>query len=369
MARIRVGWWCGHWRVGRTGCLLSRPARTLEVDTHMNLSPASIIQLGVGFWGPKTLLSAIELGVFTELATGALTAESLRERLRLHPRSARDFFDALVALGMIERKDGLYSNTPETDHFLDRAKPTYVGGYLEMINARLYGFWGALTEALRSGEPQNEIKTGGELFSVLYQDPVRLKQFLQAMTGYSMGTAQAIAQKFPWARYRTFIDVGCAQGCVPVQVALAHPHVSGGGFDLPVVGSIFEEYVTSFGLGSRLQFYPGDFFQDPMPQSEVLALGRVLHDWNLEEKKLLLAKAYAALPKGGALIIYESLIDDARRQHARGLLMSLTMLIETTGGFDFTGADCCGWMREVGFHETYVEHLDGPDSMAVGIKN
>jgi hypothetical protein len=337
----------------------------------MNLSPAHIIQLGVGFWGPKTLLSAVDLGVFTELAAGPLAAESLRERLRLHPRGGRDFFDALVALGMLERRDGLYSNTlntPETDCFLDLAKPTYIGGYLEMINTRLYGFWGALSTALRSGEPQNETKTGGELFSVLYQDPIRLKQFLQAMTGYSMGTARAIAQKFPWKQYRTFVDVGCAQGCVPVQVALAHAHVSGGGFDLPVVGPIFEAYVGSFRLGSRLRFHPGDFFQDPMPHAEVLAMGRVLHDWNLEEKKLLIAKAYAALPKGGALIIYESLIDDARRQHAPGLLMSLNMLIETKGGFDFTGADCCGWMREVGFRDTYVEHLDGPDSMAVGIK-
>jgi hypothetical protein len=335
----------------------------------MDLSPAHIIQLGSGFWGPKTLLSAIELGVFSALAAGPLAAEPLRERLGIHPRSARDFFDALVALGMLERNDGLYSNTPETGHFLDRAKPAYIGGYLDMINTRLYGFWGGLTEALRSGEPQNEIKTGGELFSVLYQDPIRLKQFLQAMTGYSLGTAQAMAEKFPWERYLTFIDVGCAQGCVPVQVALAHPHVSGGGFDLPAVGPIFSEYVASFHLESRLHFYPGDFFRDPMPHAEVLALGRVLHDWNLEEKKLLLAKAYAALPTGGALIVYESLIDDERRQQARGLLMSLTMLIETTGGFDFTGADCCGWMREVGFRRTYAEHLDGPDSMAVGIKD
>jgi SAM-dependent methyltransferase len=171
-----------------------------------------------------------------------------------------------------------------------------------------------------------------------------------------------------WGRYRTFVDVGCAQGCVPVQVALAHPHVSGGGFDLPVVGPIFEEYAAAFRLEGRLRFHPGDFFRDPMPPAEVLAMGRVLHDWNLEEKKLLIAKAYAALPEGGALIIYESLIDDARQQHAPGLLMSLNMLIETKGGFDFTGADCCGWMREVGFSDTYVEPLDGPDSMAVGIK-
>jgi Dimerisation domain/O-methyltransferase domain len=240
--------------------LISRTVRALEADMDMNLSPVGIIQLGVGFWVTKTLLSAVEFGVFTALAPDPLDAASLRERLRLHPRSAHDFFDALVALGLLERQDGLYANTPETDWFLDRSKPTYIGGYLEMVNARLYAFWGSLTEALRSGQPQNESKTGDEFFPALYQDPLRLQPFLQAMTGISLGTAQAIAQKFPWGQYRTFVDVGCAQGCGSVHVARAHPHISGGGFDLAVVGPIFEQYVTSFGLESRLQFHPGDFF-------------------------------------------------------------------------------------------------------------
>jgi O-methyltransferase domain/Dimerisation domain len=253
----------------------------------------------IGFWRPKTLLSAAELGVFNVLAAGPLDAEELPERLRLHARGTRDFFDALVALGMIERHDGLYTNTPETDALLDRAKPTYIGAYLEMVNARLYPFWGALTEALRSGQPQDESKTGEEFFPVLYSDPFRLKQFLQGMTGMSMSTAQALAGKFPWEQYRSFIDIGCAQGCVPVRVALAHPHLSGGGSDLPVVGPVLEAYIESFQLGGRLLFHPGDFFQDPLPAAGVLAMRRVLHDWDLHEKKMLPAKAYAPLPKGG----------------------------------------------------------------------
>jgi hypothetical protein len=332
------------------------------------LTPAGILQLGLGFWGSKALLSAVELGVFTELAKGPADARALSERLGLHPRSARDFLDTLVALKMLERTGDQYRNTPETDRFLDRAKPSYVGGILEMANARLYGFWGSLTEALKSGEPQNEIKKGENLFEALYADPERLRGFLSGMTGLSTGTARAIAAKFPFAKYRTFVDIGAAQGAIPVQVALAHPHLSGAGFDLPVVGPIFEEYVARFGLSERVRFLAGDFFKDPLPGADVLIMGHILHDWNLDEKRMLLQKAYAALPEGGALIIHEALIDDERRENTFGLLMSLNMLIETPGGFDFTGADCRGWMREVGFRESYVEPLAGPDGMVVGIK-
>jgi len=327
-----------------------------------------IMQVGLGFLGSKTLLTAVELGLFSELAKGPLDAKALADRLRLHPRSARDFFDALVALGILDRHGDRYANTPETDLYLDKAKPSYIGGILEMANARLYGFWGSLTEALRTGQPQNEAKTGGNFFTALYADAGRLENFLKAMTGLSLGAGQAIGRQFPWKDYRSFVDVGTAQGGVPVQIALAHPHLSGGGMDLPVVRPIFESYVRANGLSQRLHFHPGDFFKDPLPKTDVLIMGHILHDWDLNEKLMLLQKAYDAIPKGGALIIHEAIIDDERKQNAFGLLMSLNMLIETPGGFDYTAADCSTWMKKVGFSKTRVEHLVGPDSMVVGIK-
>ena len=317
-------------------------------------TPERIMQVGLGFWSSKTLLSAVELGLFTELAKGPLDAKTLESRLGLNPRSSRDFFDTLVALGLLGRKDGRYMNTRESDLFLDRSKPSYIGGVLEMANARLYQFWSSLTEGLRTGQPQNEAKSGGNFFAALYADPNRLRSFLQAMTGLSMGAAMAIAKKFPWKKYKTFADIGTAQGGLPVQVALAHPHITGIGYDLPECRPIFEEYVNSFGLGKRLRFATGNFFGDPLPEGDVLTMGHILHDWNLEEKRMLIAKAYKAIPKGGAFIVFEALIDDERRKNVFGLLMSLNMLIETPGGFDYTGADCCGWLREAGFRKTYV---------------
>lgn len=336
------------------------------MDEHV--TPEPILQLGLAFWGSKTLLSAVELGLFTHLANGPCDAKTTAMELGLHPKSVRDFLDALVSLGMLERDGDEYRNTASTDLFLDRNKPSYVGGILEMANARLYPFWGSLTEALRTGNPQNEAKVGGNFFSALYQDPERLEQFLRAMTGISMGAALAIAEKFPWDKHQTVIDIGAAQGCVPVQVALRHSHMSGGGFDLPAVAPSFERHVAAFGLADRLKFYPGDFFADPLPSADVLIMGHILHDWSLDEKLMLLRKAYEALPAGGALIVYESIIDDDRRANTFGLLMSLNMLIETPDGFDYTGADCQSWMADVGFRDTYVEPLVGPDSMVVGIK-
>jgi precorrin-6B methylase 2 len=309
------------------------------------------------------------MGVFTELANGPAPFESLRGRLGLHPRSARDFLDTLVALGFLTRDSDRYGNTPDTDVFLDRKKPSYVGGILEMANHRLYPFWGHLTEALRTGLPQNEVKSGGAgLFETLYADPARLKEFLAAMTGVSHGANMTIARAMPWKDYKTFVDVGTAQGDLAVQIALANPHLRGIGFDLPEVAPIFEEYAAKVGVSDRLVFQPGDFFRQDLPKADVVLMGHILHDWDLPTKKMLVRKAYDALPAGGALVVYEAIIDDDRSQNAFGLMMSLNMLIETPGGFDYTGSDCMGWMQEAGFSSTRVEHLVGPDSMVVGIK-
>jgi hypothetical protein len=341
----------------------------VERDHMMSqLSPEKIFGVGMGFWSAKTLLSAVEFGVFTRLAQKPASLDECAKELGLHERSARDFLDALVALKFLDRQDGVYCNTPETDFFLDRAKPSYIGGLLEMANSRLYGHWGRLSDALKTGKPQGENRDGGDLFEALYADPALLRGFLAAMSGVSAGPAIAIAQKAFWNNCRSFVDIGAAQGMVPVTLARAHPHLAGTGFDLPAVRPIFEDFVAQHGLSDRVRFAGGDFFKDPLPEADALIMGHILHDWNLDEKRMLLAKAYEALPKGGVLIAYDAIIDDDRRENAQGLLMSLNMLIETPGGFDYTGADCQQWMHEAGFSETRVEHLIGPNSMVVGVK-
>jgi SAM-dependent methyltransferase len=164
------------------------------------------------------------------------------------------------------------------------------------------------------------------------------------------------------------IDIGCSGGTASIQIALANKHITGGGFDLPPLRPIFEERVAEFGLSDRLSFSEGNFFTDPLPSADVLVMGQLLHGFDVNQRRLLLQKAYTALPDGGVLIVYDSIIDDDRRVNTYGLLMSLTMLLQTAGGFESTGADYDAWMKQAGFKETYVRHLTGPHSMVAGIK-
>lgn len=333
------------------------------------MSTDTILRTGIGYWASRTLLSAIELGLFTELGRGRKDFDTLVEALELHSRGARDFLDALVALGFLSRDGDGYANTRESRMFLDASKPMYVGGSFAMSGPRLWQAWAGLTDALRTGRPQFEgADTADDLFAALYDDPATRDRFLRSMAGSTVGTALALARSFPWKEHVSFVDVGCALGSVAVQILKAHPHVTGVGFDLPAVGEPFEAEVARLGLSDRLAFRGGDFFSDPLPSADVIILGHVLHDFDLERKQALLRRLHDALEPGGTLLIYEALIDDERQANDVALLMSLNMLVDTFGGFNFTAADCGRWLAEAGFSDCRVEPLVDPDSLIVATK-
>lgn len=337
------------------------------------LDPSHIMQVGMGFFASKTLLSAVELELFTNLAKQPMTGKEIAAALHLNPRAIPDLPDTLVALKFLDRDgegpDARYSNTPESAFFLDRNSSGYIGGILEMANARLYRFWADLTEALRTGKPQNEIKHSGEpMFEKLYADPARLEQFLSAMSGISAGNFKAFARKFDFFGFKTLCDVGGATGQLSCMVAAANPHMRCINFDLPKVNPIATRKIKEAGLSARVTAVGGDFFADPLPRADVITMGMILHDWNLEKKKMLIRKAYDALPPGGAFVVIEALIDDARRENAFGLMMSLNMLIEFGDAFDYSGSDFVSWCREAGFRDFKVIPLTGPSSAAVAYK-
>lgn len=338
-----------------------------------DIPPDHILQIGMGFWASKTLLSAVELGLFTQLADRPMTGPELEKALELHPRATYDFLDALVSLGLLEREgvgaDGRYSNTPATALYLDRHSPQYIGGILEMAGARLFRFWADLTPALKTGKPQNEVKISGRsMFDSLYADPARLEQFMDAMSGVSMANFEAFARSFDFSRYRTLVDIGGATGQLSCFVAGHQPHMRCASYDLPVVQPIAERRIREAGLRGRVTAGSIDFFEDDFPRADVITMGMILHDWNLDAKKMLIRKAYQALPPGGAFVAIENIIDDERRQNIFGLLMSLNMLIEFGEAFDFTGADFRQWCLEAGFARCEILPLAGPASAAIAYK-
>lgn len=337
------------------------------------LTPDAILQTAFGFWGSKVLLTAVEFGLFTTLGERRLTRPQLGGELGLHPRGIADFFDALVAMKFLDREsdgdDAKYFNTPAGALYLDRTSPRYIGGILVMLNARLFKFWHDLPEALRTGLPQNETKHGGKsIFEELYAELPKLEQFLGAMTGLSRVNFEALAAKFDFSRFQTLCDIGGATGLLCIEAAKKHPHLRCTSFDLPPVAPVAAKHITAAGLGDRIGIASGDFFRDPLPKAEIITMGMILHDWNLEKKMHLIRAAYDALPVGGALIAVEALIDDARRENTFGLLMSLNMLVEFGEAFDFSGADFRKWCTEVGFTRFEVIHLAGSSSAAIAYK-
>lgn len=336
-------------------------------------TPDAILQTGFGFWNSKVLLTAVEFDLFTKLHNGQLTGTELGNELGLHARGVADFLDALVAMKFLKRKgdgpDAKYFNTPETALYLDRESPRYIGGILVFLNKRLFKFWNDLPEGLRTGQAQNETKHGQKtVFEELYAEPPKLEQFLDAMAGLSRINFEALAEKFDFSRYRSLCDVGGATGLLSIEVAKKHPDIECISFDLPPVKAVAEKRIAAGGLSDRIHVVSGDFFQDPLPRADVITMGMILHDWNLEKKMKLIRAAYDALPPGGAFIAVEALIDDARRENVFGLLMSLNMLIEFGDAFDYSAADFEQWCRKTGFERFEVIHLAGPSSAAIAYK-
>jgi len=342
-------------------------------DANLQLDPAPILQTAFAFWSSKVLLTAVSFGVFTKLGNRQFTGAELGAELGLHPRGIGDFFDALVAMKFLDRQgdgpEAKYSNTPASALYLDSGSPRYVGGILVMLNERLFKFWNDLPEALRTGRPQNEAKHGQKgMFEELYEELPRLEQFMGAMTGLSRMNFEAFAMRFDFSPFKTMCDVGGATGLLSIEVARKHPHLQCISFDLPPVEPIARKHIAAAGLNDRITTASGDFFKDALPKADLITMGMILHDWNLEKKMHLIRAAYDALPPGGALVAIEALIDDARRENVFGLLMSLNMLIEFGEAFDYSGVDFRKWCQEVGFRRFEVIHLAGPSSAAVAYK-
>ena len=340
-----------------------------------NPTPENIMKTGTAFWASKVLLSAVRFQIFTLLAQEkSISAMELKARLGLQcsDRHIYDFLDALSSMGFLQREGLLesarYANSPDTDLFLDQQKPSYIGGMLEMLNNRLYPFWGNLEEGLKTGNPQNEAKNGVDLFKELYADPAKLKEFVHAMSGVQMGNFMAFSQSFDFSNSKTLVDVGGSSGLLSLLVAKHQPHMTCTSWDLPQVAPIANETIAQFGLQERVKVASGDFFKDDFPSGDIVVMGNILHDWEEEVKIMLMEKAFAALPEGGIFVAIENVVDPDRIKNTFSLLMSLNMLIETGTGFEYTLAEFTDWAKQIGFKSADLMPLAGPTSAAIAYK-
>lgn len=345
----------------------------MEALIKKQVTSTNIMQVGMSFWSSKTLLTAVKLDLFTCLAKEPMSAEEIRNKLGLHTRSIYDFLDSLVALNFLTRKGlketAVYSNTEDTNWFLDKNKPTYVGALLEMADERLYPFWNHLEEALKTGKHQNETKNQTKsLYEVIYSDKTRTEKYLNAMTCLQRDKFVALAKEFDWSQYKSCCDIGGAAGDLCIQIANHNSNIHCTTFDLPEVTPFATANVQNAGVANRVNVVSGNFFTDVFPKADVYAMCNILHNWGVEDKLALISKAYNALPKGGALVVIEDIIDDKRKDNLNGLLMSLNMLIETREGFQCSKADFTVWAEKCGFRDVYTKHLEGASSALIAVK-
>ncbi|REE94793.1 methyltransferase [Thermomonospora umbrina] len=324
--------------------------------------------MATGFMVSQVLHAAVDVGVFTALRDGPMDGESLRRRLGLHERGARDFFDALAALGLLERGDGVYANTPVTAaHLGDAEADSYLGGLLAYIGSHWYWSWGRLADALRTGKSQSY---GGEFpYDAIQADPELAERFQQAMFATSTALRAAIAGGFAWERVGTVADIGCADGSLLARLLTAHPHLRGIGFDLPAGVSGFRRTVARHGLEDRARFEAGDFRAGPLPRADALLFAHILIDWDAETRHMLLAKAYRALPEGGTILIVDTLLEETRGpDSAAGLLVGLHMLVDQRGGPSYSAEECFDWLGKAGFRDRRVRSLSGFDRLITAVK-
>jgi hypothetical protein len=310
---------------------------------------ADINRIGTAFFDAQVVLTAVELGLFTELAAGPGTSAELAARTGLHPRAMRDLLVALATLGVLRPEGDAFANGAAADAFLDRGKPTYAGAFLERANQMMYPVWGRLAGLLRTGEPQSpDHQNQPEAFAKMMSNPQATERFLRMMDAVSAPIAAALADAYPWPAAGTVVDAGGARGNVLGHVVGAHPGLRGVVFDLPPLQPYFDQHMAGLGLADRTRFAPGDFLRDPIAGGDVIIMGHVLHDWSPDERAMIIRKAFDALPAGGDLLIYDAILED-RPADVRNTMISLNMQLISPGGSEYTLAECAGWLRTAGF--------------------
>jgi hypothetical protein len=321
----------------------------MEATTPRLADGVATARLSTAYRKAKVLHSAVELGLFDLLAAAPAGEKEIRDRLGLHPRMSRAFLDALVALDLVQVDERGYRNSEVATAFLVRDAAIYLGAAIRTASQRHYQAWSRLTEALRDGRSTGSARDGGgNPFRALYERLDDARGFLAQMDSFNGFVGAGIVDCLDWQRYGSFVDVGGARGNIAAQLVRARPHLRGGVFELPAIEPLFDEHMAQLGTADRVIFHAGDFFVDPLPAADVLIFGHVLHDWSPDERQTLLHRAYEALDPGGALLVYDQMIDEAEPD-LHSALAGLNVALMTADGSEYTVDECRGWAEKAGF--------------------
>ncbi|MFI1367326.1 methyltransferase [Streptomyces griseochromogenes] len=341
----------------------------MTADLEAIAEAVAIGRLSNAYAQSKLLHSAVELGVFEVLAAGPADERLLRSEIGLHPRLSGQFLDALVALGLLVKSDGSYTNSTAAQRLLVSGGPDFMGDLCRVAAMRHYPMWGRLTEALRDGEPKSDRAVGPDPFKKLYENPELARKFLAHMDSAHAMVGPQLADLLDWKGYESFVDVGGARGNLAAQIVRAHPHLRGGVFELPAVETVFDEHMKHLGTDASVRFHGGDFFVDPLPEADVVIFGHVLHDWSADRAQTLIERAYPAVRPGGALVIYDQMLD-VDHPDLHSLLGSFTVAL-TTGGTEYSTDEYRSWVEKAGFRVTGLHNIVtiGNDVVLIAVKD
>jgi acetylserotonin N-methyltransferase len=313
-------------------------------------NPAHVLDLIEAFRRSKVMFTAVSLGIFDRLQDAPARAADLALALDANPDALERLLDACAALGLLRKDAGVYANEPVATHYLCSASPHTLAGYIRYSDAALYPMWGSLADAVREGTHRWTQTFGldGPIFSAFFRTDEAMRDFLRGMHGFGMLTSPHVAAAFDLSRFRRLVDLGGATGHLTIAACERYPGLRGVVFDLPRATVLAREQVALSPARDRIEVIPGDFFEDELPEADLYAVGRILHDWSEEKIDRLLSRIFRCLPPGGALLIAEKLLNEDGVGPVPANMQSLNMLIVTEGK-ERTAGQYAALLRRAGF--------------------
>jgi precorrin-6B methylase 2 len=328
-----------------------------------------IMDIAMGFAASQTLFTATQLDLFTRLSNHPATIEEIAEELSAPYRPVEMLVVGCAAAGLLEKKGDRYSNSLISETYLVRDKTTYMGGFLYFTERRMYPAFARLRTAIETNKPQTYDADKEDRMAIALRNPKAARTGTLGMHGLTIAAGYALAEAVDFTPYHKILDLGGGSGALCIPIAIKYPHIEAIIVDLPLVCQAAEEVITQYGVSNQVKTYPGDFFKGGFPEgADVVLLSQVLHDWGKEECLIILKNAIETLPQGGKIIINEWVIKDEKTGPLAAAMLSLTMLIDTESGSNYTGNEISEMLKKVGFVDTAVQPLIGPNGIVTATK-